>query len=134
MQFTEDFNALYTEVIKPVCEEFGYEAVRADDIYTSGLIIREITQNIQDASVIIADITPNNQNVYCEVGYAHGLNKATILLSDRKQERLPFDISGFRTLFYENSISGKSQVEESLRKHLLSLPGSDEQAFVAASE
>ena len=60
MQFTEDFNTLYTDVIKPVCEEFGYEPVRGDDISTSGLIIKEITQSIQDASIIIADITPNN--------------------------------------------------------------------------
>jgi hypothetical protein len=124
MQFTEAFNALYNEVIKPVCEDFGYEAVRADDIYTSGLIIKEITQNIQDASVIIADITPNNPNVYHEVGYSHGINKPTILLSDRNQEKLPFDVSGFRTLFYENSIGGKRKVEESLKKHLTSVSGS----------
>jgi hypothetical protein len=107
MQFKEPFNTLYTEVIRPVCESFGYEVVRADDIYTSGLIIKEITQSIQEASVIVADITPESPNVYYEVGYAHALNKPTILLSDKTQERLPFDVSGFRTLFYEDSIGGK---------------------------
>jgi hypothetical protein len=118
MQFKEPYNTLYSEVIKPGCESFGYEVVRADDMYTTGLIIREITQSIQEASVIVADITPESPNVYYEVGYAHALNKPTILLSDRTEERLPFDISGFRTLFYEDSIGGKRKVEEALKKHL----------------
>ena len=123
MQFKEPYNTLYVEVIKPVCESFGYEVVRADDMYTTGLIINEITQSIQEASVIVADITPANPNVYYEVGYAHALNKPTILLSDKSQERLPFDISGFRTLFYHDSIGGKRKVEDALKKHLRSVTG-----------
>jgi nucleoside 2-deoxyribosyltransferase len=123
MQFKEPYDTLYEEVIKPVCIMFNYEAIRADDIYTSGLIIKEITQSIQEASIIIADITPNNPNVYYELGYAHGLNKPTILLSDKTQEKLPFDVSGFRTLFYENSIGEKRNVENLLKKHFQSITG-----------
>ncbi len=118
MQFNEEFNVLYEEVIRPTCESFGFRVVRADDSHTSGLIIDDITRSIREASVVIADITPDNPNVFYEVGYAHGIGKPTILLSDRKRERLPFDISGFRTLFYDNTIGGKSVVEEKLRKHL----------------
>jgi len=126
MQFTESFNTLYEEVIKPVCSEFGYQAVRGDDSFKSGSIINEIAQSIQDASVVIADITPNNPNVYYEVGYAHALNKPTILLSDKMQDRLLFDVSGFRTLFYEDSIGGKRKVHEALVKHLQSVRVSEE--------
>ena len=118
MQFTEEFNSLYDEVIRPVCEQYGFECIRADDIYNNGLIIEDITRSIRQASIIIADVTPNNPNVFYEVGYAHGLNKTTILLSDRKRERLPFDISGFRTLFYDNTIGGKSAIEQRLKEHL----------------
>lgn len=121
MQFTAEFDALYQEVIKPTCEAFGYKCVRADDIFTSGLIIEDITSSIRDASVIVADITPNNPNVFYEVGYSHGLGKPTILLADKTRENLPFDISGFRTVFYDNTIGGKSQIEERLRKHLENL-------------
>jgi hypothetical protein len=118
MQFTDEYNALYEEVIKPTCESYGYTVIRADDYYTSGLIIDDITRSIREATVIIADITPNNPNVFYEVGFSHGIGKPTILLSDRKRERLPFDLSGFRTLFYDNTIGGKSSIEERLRKHL----------------
>ena len=86
MQFSDAFNALYTDVIKPTCEKFGLTAIRADDIYKSGLIINDIARSIEEASVIIADVTIDNPNVFYEVGYAHGIKKPTILLSDRTRE------------------------------------------------
>jgi hypothetical protein len=121
MQFSEEYNALYREVIRPTCEAFGYEVIRADDTYTSGLIINDITRSIQDASIVIADITPDNPNVFYEVGFAHGIGKTTILLSDKKRDKLPFDVSAFRTLFYDNTIAGKTEVEARLNKHLESI-------------
>ena len=118
MQFTEQFDILYTDVIKPVCEAHGYKIIRGDDFYTTGQIMEDIVRSIRTASLIIADVTPDNANVFYEVGFAHAINKPTILLSDKKRERLPFDISGFRTLFYDNTIGGKGVVEARLKQHL----------------
>jgi nucleoside 2-deoxyribosyltransferase len=118
MQFSPEFNDLYRAVIEPQCTIHGFECVRADDIYNTGSLLADITRSIQESTVIIADITPNNPNVFYEVGYAHAINKPTILLSDRKRDKLPFDVSGFRTLFYDNSIAGKDVVQKSLAKHL----------------
>jgi nucleoside 2-deoxyribosyltransferase len=75
-----------------------------------------VTQ-INTAKVVIADITPENPNVFWEVGYAHANRKPTILVAE-KGRKLPFDVSGFRILFYENTIAGKRLVEDGLRKHL----------------
>ncbi|WP_022943308.1 hypothetical protein [Psychromonas hadalis] len=121
MQFTDEFNSLYVEIIKPICEKFGYEVVRADNMFTNGVLIEDITSAIRDCSLVLADITPDNPNVYYEVGYAHAINKPTIMLCDKVRSKLPFDVSGFRCIFYSNSISGKSQVESSLIKHLEAL-------------
>jgi hypothetical protein len=118
MQFTEEFDALYKDVIRPVCESHGYKVVRGDDFYTSGLIMEDVTRSIRSAALIIADVTPDNANVFYEVGFAHAIGKPTILLSDKKRERLPFDISGFRTLFYDNTIGGKGVVEARLKQYL----------------
>lgn len=104
MQFIEVYNTLYSKVIRPNCEEYKYKAIRADDFYNSGLIIYDITRSVRESTLFIADVTPDNANVFYEVGFAHGIGKPTILLSDRKREKLPFDISGFRTLFYDNTI------------------------------
>ena len=118
MQFTEEFNVLYKDVIKPMCASYGYNVVRGDDFYTSGQIMDDVTQSIRASALIIADVTPDNANVFYEVGYAHAIGKPTILLSDRKRKRLPFDISGFRTLFYDNTIGGRAVVEARLKQHL----------------
>ena len=118
MQFKEEFNVLYKDVIQEICREYGYQVIRGDEFYTSGQIMDDITNSIRSAALIIAEVTPDNPNVFYEVGYAHAIGKPTILLSDRKRERLPFDISGFRTLFYDNTIGGKALVEERLRSHL----------------
>lgn len=121
MQFTDEFNSLYREVIKPVCENFDYRVVRADEFHTSTMIVDDIIRSLRDSSVVIADITPDNPNVYYEVGYAHALGTPTILLSDRTRSRLPFDVSGLRTIFYNNTIAGKRDVEEALTRHLTTL-------------
>jgi hypothetical protein len=121
MQFTEEFDALYREVIKPSCERFGYKVVRADEFYTSSMIIDDITRSLRDSALVIADITPDNPNVFYEVGYAHAIQTPTILLSDRTKTKLPFDVSGFRTIFYDNTIAGKSGVETALERHLIAL-------------
>lgn len=117
MQFTSPYQQLYSEVIKPVAEEFGFEAYHAGEVYGPGVVLHDISEGIIDAKIIIAEVTPINQNVFYELGYAHALGKPTILLAERGKE-LPFDISGYRCLFYENSIGGKKQVEDNLRKHL----------------
>jgi hypothetical protein len=122
MQFTPPYNELYTDVISPVCEELGLNPVRADETYGPGIIIADITRDITEAKVIIAEISSANPNVYYEVGYAHALNKPTILIAE-KPVQLPFDVSPFRVLFYENTIGGKAKVEDGLRKHLKAIQG-----------
>ncbi len=117
MQFSPPFEHLFNEVIKPVAEECRIRAEKADDILGPGMIIADITRRLQEADIVIADTTPQNPNVFYELGYAHAIGKPTIVLAEKRRE-LPFDVSGFRTLFYENSIAGKSQIEAGLRKHL----------------
>lgn len=126
MQFSDAFNDVYASVIKNICGEFGIDALRADEMYGPGVIVNDITQQVQQAKLIIADITPTNANVYFEVGYALALNKPIILLA-KKGTALPFDVSGFRVLFYEDSIGGKSRVEDGLRHHLRAILGVEPQ-------
>ena len=119
MKFEKDFDDLYKDVLIPVCDSFDYHPVRADECFTSSMIIQDIIREISEASIIIADITMDNPNVFYELGYAHALNKPTILLADAdKRQHLPFDVSGYRTIFYSNSIAGKKEIEKNLRKYI----------------
>jgi hypothetical protein len=117
MQFGEPYDSLYTEVIKPVVQEFGLQALRVDEVYRPGIILQDIITGIAEAGVVIAEITPPNPNVFYELGYAHAMDKPTILLAERGKE-LPFDIKSYRCIFYDNTIRGKRDVEAGLRRHL----------------
>jgi len=117
MQFSSPYDELYEDVIKEICNEFNLEVLRGDETFGPGLILSDITKQISESKIIIAEISPANPNVFYEVGYAHALNKPTILIADRAT-KLPFDVSPFRTLFYENSIAGKRKIENGFRKHI----------------
>jgi len=117
MQFGDPFDSIFKDVIKNIADEMGLEAYRVDDVYKPGMILQDIISGIEESEVVIAEITPPNPNVFYELGYAHAMNKATILLAERGKE-LPFDIRSYRCIFYDNTISGKKDVESNLRKHL----------------
>jgi hypothetical protein len=101
--------------------KLGFEAFRGDDVYRPGVILQDIIRGIVESDVIVAEITPPNPNVFYELGYAHALQKPTILLANRQIEKLPFDISGYRVIFYDDTIGGKREIETTFEKHLESI-------------
>jgi hypothetical protein len=118
MQFGEPYDTIYRSSIRPKARALGFDVVRSDEVSGPGIVFQDIQKKIEDAKVVIADISAPNQNVYYEVGYAHALKKPTILLAERSDKQLPFDIRSYRVIFYENSIGGKPTVEKTLEKHL----------------
>jgi hypothetical protein len=72
----------------------------------------------------VAEITTHNPNVFYELGYAHALRKPALLLVRRQEgETMPFDIRGYRAIFYDDSIGGKKTVERNLKQHLRAIRG-----------
>jgi hypothetical protein len=117
MQFGAPFDAIYKDVIEKEAQTLNLEVIRMDERAGPGIIFEDMQRQISEAKVVIAEITAPNENVFYEVGYAHALNKPTILLAQRGKQ-LPFDIRSYRVIFYDDSIGGKSEVERDLHKHL----------------
>ncbi|NJD67060.1 MAG: hypothetical protein C3F12_14375 [Candidatus Methylomirabilota bacterium] len=117
MQLSPPFDDLFEDVITPVGKKAGFEVIRADQIAGPGVIIADIERQIIEAKAVVAEITPANPNVFWEVGYAHAIRKPTVLIA-QSDTKLPFDVSPFRILLYDNTIGGKAKIEEGLRKHL----------------
>lgn len=122
MQFAEPYNTFNREVIQHQAEAAGFEVIRIDEKPGPGIIFQDIQREIEQAEIVIAEITPENPNVFYELGYAHALGKPTILLAQRESE-LPFDIRSYRVVFYNNTIGGKGEVERDLRRHLEAIAG-----------
>jgi hypothetical protein len=122
MQFAEPYDTFYREVIQKQAEASGFDVIRIDEKAGPGVIFQDIQREIEQAEVVIAEITPANPNVFYELGYAHALGKPTILLAQRGAQ-LPFDIRSFRVVFYNDTIGGKAEVERNLQSHLQAISG-----------
>lgn len=99
MPFSEEWSDDVLMAIKDTCNALNINVFRADELLGSYLIIDDIISSIKKSDIIIADITVRNTNVYYELGYAHALNKNTILVA-QNGSIIPFDISGFRYITY----------------------------------
>jgi hypothetical protein len=122
MQFSEPYNEVYRDAIRPLVMEIGYEPLRVDELSGPGIILNDIWNNITESSVVIAEVSEANPNVYYEVGVAHALRKPTVLLAQRGT-KLPFDLGPHRCIVYDNSIPGRARLLDALRSSLISLLG-----------
>ena len=110
---------VYKFCTKPICKEFDLEVQRADEIFTTNPILDDVIAAIDQAVVIIADISGRKANVFYELGTSHTLKrKQTIMITHEEYKGIPFDISHFRIIKYEDTISGKTAYENQLRKTL----------------
>ena len=105
MPFKDEYTYLYEEIIKRACRDRKLPVARADKILEPGNIPQQILQIIRDAFFIIAEVSEDNANVFYELGYAHSSNKPIIAIAD-KARKLPFDIGGERTIFYDKARPG----------------------------
>jgi hypothetical protein len=91
-------------VIKDECSRLGLRAIRVDELFGSGFIIKDILQGIERAEFIICDLTHERPNVYYELGYAHGVGNhgLNILLIAKDSTQLHFDIAPLRVQKYQS--------------------------------
>lgn len=83
---------LYKNLIKPIAEEFKYEARRVIDDDRPGNITAHIVKYIFESDLIVADLTGHNPNVFYELALAHAFERPFILLKGDNLS-IPFDIS-----------------------------------------
>jgi hypothetical protein len=131
MPFSDEVaNQNYEHSIKPICDTFNLDVRRADEIFSTSPIYEDIVKEIQDASIIIVDITNKNPNVFYELGMAHTLKQGrTIMVTQDGFKDLAFDIAHFRIIPYENTIAGKVKFEKQLTSTLTNLLSDRKETF-----
>lgn len=118
MPFTDQFDDVFRYGIYPVVTEHELDCVRVDkDVFVGGVLER-IHRAIDDAEVVIADMTGANANVYYEVGYARRAGKPIVLIC-AAGFLLEFNVQSVRCLLYENIHDLEDKLAEELSGLLL---------------
>jgi len=69
----------YEKIFKPAIEKTGLQAVRADaEIFGTGKIIDQVWRGINDAKVLVAELTTRNANVFYKLGCPEQTSRAHI--------------------------------------------------------
>jgi thiol-disulfide isomerase/thioredoxin len=114
----------YKNYIRPALEEYSNHVKRADEFDHLGNINKDIIEYLFSSQIVIADLTGKNANVFYELGIRHALRRNTTIPIVKSGEQIPFDVSAYRTIVYDDNEQGlvilksdlKNKIEIALRQ------------------
>jgi len=98
--FKEPFETYYRLIIKPAIGSANLEVKRGDSLFTPTPIMGDVWQMVQEAKVLVAELTEKNANVFYELGLAHAIGKSVVLISETMDD-VPFDLQQLRVILYD---------------------------------
>lgn len=109
-------DALFNCIITPVLNKLNYKPLRGDKILSLGMIVNQTVRDIVRSSLVIADLTGGNPNVFYELAIRHILRKPLIQMAIQGRKKIPFDIAGSRVIYYtlDSVEDAKVQLENAI--------------------
>ncbi|HSS22408.1 MAG TPA: hypothetical protein VLL54_20215 [Pyrinomonadaceae bacterium] len=117
MPFSKAFTAIYKNCLRPTLKGQQWECRRADEIFQSTAVMDLVREEILRADLIVADLTGKNPNVFYELGYAHAVDKTTILIT-QSIEDVPFDLRHRQLIEYQRTPRGLKRLAENIVKYV----------------
>jgi len=100
MPFGTWFDTYYHEIYVPAIREAGFEPVRGDELFSTGSFVEQIWEQVMKSTVLLADLSDKNANVFYELGLAHAAGKPVVLTAP-KIDDVPFDLRHLRVIVYD---------------------------------
>jgi hypothetical protein len=120
-------------IVVPAAHDLGLIAVRADKIAKPGQITRQVIEHVLGAKAAVVDLTDANPNVYYEMAVRHTAQLPTVLIA-QDGEKLPFDISQMRTIFFDHtSLKSAAECRTQITQHLKEALGGEVDSPITAS-
>jgi hypothetical protein len=113
MPLKDELKPVYEDHICPIATRLGFTVKRADGFFSTYEVMREVWSAILGASILIADCTDRNPNVFYELGVAHTVGKSAILIAQSMSD-VPFDITHRRVIQYTFTPRGMKEFESAL--------------------
>jgi len=112
----EKYNYIIEEAILKA--DPSLEVIRADEELNPGSISNDIFTKLMHSKYVIVDITYPNPNVFYELGIRHAIRPGTILIREKVDFSIPFDISHLRYIEYTQEASGMGKLALELKRML----------------
>jgi hypothetical protein len=112
-----ELQPVYLKVIKPTLESHGFTCRRSDTGGDTAIIATQVFEYIDEADLVLCDLTYANGPTYYELGIAHAFRKTTILISQQTGD-LPFDTRYQRALAYKDDRFSLLDLRDSLSEIL----------------
>lgn len=131
--FAPPYKPGYVErVYCPAVEQAGLRPTIATDVFRASAVVDDIWRLINDASVVVAELTGRNPNVLYELGLSHAARKPVVQVSETIDD-VPFDLRHRRTLTYDkNDPDWGSLLVERLSKALTETVAAPTSAVIPA--
>jgi len=129
----DELERVCAEALVPAIKACGLDARRVDKHNKGGLLKSEIIEFIQNAQIIVADLTNERPNVYLEIGYAMGVEKFRNLILTVREDHFPespnhvrggpkvhFDLAGYDILRWSPGKleDFRAELEKRIRRRL----------------
>lgn len=122
----EEWTWIFEKVFKPAVEDAGLDYECRRSVATRGNIVASILEELEDAYVVLADLTDHNANVFYELGVRHSLKDRTILLAQRSDE-IPFDLQAYAYHVYDyKTDEGRAALAQKLAQLLADIDANPE--------
>ncbi|MBA2852988.1 hypothetical protein HNP89_000945 [Methanococcus maripaludis] len=122
--FCDPFDEICNDHIKPLVTSSFEDmvCVRADDIFYHRAFMDKVWKCINEARIIIADLTGRRANVFYELGIANALGKDVILLTQNMDD-VPSDIHHIECIEYDLTPEGIEYLEHALKETMTTVLG-----------
>ncbi len=111
----KDWTEIYDHVFRPSLIDLGWTCERASP--ETGSLIASIVDKLSTATVVLADVTDRNANVFYELGVRHSLSRRTIMVS-QSTEHVPSDLKGYWHVVYGLMPAKITHFKEDLKRIL----------------
>jgi hypothetical protein len=124
MPFGGWFDTYYESIYHPAIEAAGLVPRRADDLSRPSAIVHDIWTLTKTATIVLAELSGKNPNVFYELGLAHAIARPAILITQNMDD-VPFDLRALRVIVYDRNQPDwgadlKRNIEVSIKETLAS--------------
>src|ERR1039457_4212991 len=95
---------VYSKLLCPAVRKAGLSCHRDDDDFVSRPIALNIWKKIDDADIVLCDVSSCRANVFLELGWAFRADKPYVIAVDERTQP-PFDVQDFNRFEYDHALS-----------------------------